>query len=204
MNEKTCINDLLTFKFGTLTVEVTNDPAYRINSADNNFTYDFAYGDNKAGVYLGSNHGVKILSDDKVIKSAVVCGASGGTGIHSQSATIINNDICICCANNVFSLSLPDLKLNWLTEVDMATCFGIYKADNGLFIHGEMSVARLNYAGQIIWQTGLRDIIVYIDGEQRYQDAFVMLDNYIALIDFSGNKYQLGFDGKFISKQIGQ
>ncbi|MBK9220498.1 MAG: hypothetical protein IPO16_00045 [Saprospiraceae bacterium] len=90
-----------------------------------------------------------------------------------------------------------------MTQVDMATCFGIYKADNGLFNHGEMSVTRLDFAGQIIWQTGLRDIIVNIE-ENREQDEFVMHDTYISLMDFNSNKYQLGFDGKFISEQLSE
>jgi len=85
----------------------------------------------------------------------------------------------------------------------MATCFGIYKADNGLFTHGEMSVARLDHNGLIVWQTGLRDIIVNIE-ENREQNEFVMHDTYISLLDFNNNKYQLGFDGKFISEQLSE
>jgi hypothetical protein len=31
-----------------------------------------------------------------------------------------------------------------------------------------------------------------------------MHDTYISLMDFNSNKYQLGFDGKFISEQISE
>lgn len=130
-----------------------------------------------------------------------MCAITGGTTIHSQSSVIADNDIYICCADKVFSLTLPDLTLNWMTQVDMATCFGIYKADNGLFSHGEMSVTRLDFAGQIIWQTGLKDIIVNIE-KNREQDEFVMHDTYISLMDFNSNKYQLNFDGKFINERL--
>jgi len=195
------LNGLLTFNFGALVVELSNDPTYRIDSADNNFTYDFAYGDKETEVYLGSNHGIKILSPGRLIKSAIVCGVAGGTAIHSHSAVIADGNIFICCANKVFSLSLPDLKLNWLMEVDMAKCFGIYKADEGLFTHGELTVTRINVNGEIIWQTGLRDIIVNIE-ENKTQNEFVMHDTYISLMDFNSNTYQLGFDGVFIGEQL--
>ncbi|MDB5283141.1 MAG: hypothetical protein JWO06_2216 [Bacteroidota bacterium] len=204
MSDYKYLNGLLSFNLGTLVVELTNDPTYSIDSVDNNFTYDFAYRDEESNVYGGSRHVVKILSDGKIIQSAIVCGAGGGgTMIHPNSAVMVDAAIIICCSNKLFSLSLPDLRLNWLTAVDIATCFGIYKADGGLFTHGELTVARINMEGQIIWQTGLRDIIVNIE-ENRTQNEFVMHDNYINLMDFKSNTYQLDFNGKFIGEQISE
>jgi hypothetical protein len=66
-----------------------------------------------------------------------------------------------------------------------------------------MLVSRLDFNGNIIWQTGLRDIILNIE-ENREQDEFVMNETYISLMDFNSNKYQLGFDGKFISEQLSE
>jgi hypothetical protein len=191
----------LKLTFDKYDIEVSVDKVFNLNSADNNFKYDFVYHDAEASKFQCSQHSIKVFVDGQLYKSAIVCAIAGGTTIHSESAVIDGADIFICCANKVFSLSLPDMTLNWMTQVDMATCFGIYKADNGLFTHGEISVSRLDRNGRILWETGLRDIVVYIDEEQRYQDAFVMHDNYIALMDFNGNKYQLGFDGKFIGEQ---
>lgn len=193
---------ILKLTFDKYDIELSNDKVFKLNSADNNFKYDFVYHDEEATKFQCSQHAIKVLLGGQLYKSAIVCAIAGGTTIHSQTAVIDGNDIFICCADKIFSLSLPDLSLNWMTQVDMATCFGIYKADNGLFTHGEMSVTRLNRNGTILWETGLRDIIVYIDEEQRYQDAFLIHDNYIALMDFNGNKYQLDFNGKFISEQL--
>ena len=196
-------NSKLNLTFKKYAIELYKDEAFKLNSADNNFKYDFVYHDEEATKYQCSQHAIKVCEDEKIYKSAIVCAGAGGTTIHSQSAIIVDNDIFICCADKVFSLSLPDLTLNWITQVDMATCFGINLADNGLFTHGEMSVTRLDLKGQIIWQTGLRDIIVNIE-ENREQDEFVMHDTYISLMDFNTNKYQLGFDGKFISEQLSE
>ena len=86
-------------------------------------------------------------------------------------------------------------------KADMATCFGIYKADNGLFTHGEISVTRLGTDGQIVWQTGLRDIIVTIDSDK---DSFIMHEDYIELEDFNRNNYKLDFNGKFIEDTLSE
>ena len=192
----------LKLTFDKYDIELSNDKAFNLNSTDNTFKYDFIYHDKEAPKFQCSQHAIKVSVGGQLYKSAILCAIAGGTTIHSQSAVIEDNDIFICCADKVFSLSLPDLQLNWMIQADIATCFGIYQADNGLFTHGEMRVTRLDSNGTILWETGLKDIIVYIDEEQRYQDAFVMHDNYIELMDFNGNKYQLGFDGKFISEQL--
>ncbi|SHF85943.1 hypothetical protein SAMN05444377_1282 [Flavobacterium fontis] len=193
----------LKLTFENYEIELSNDKDFKLNSADNSFKYDFTYHDEEALNYQCSQHAIRVFASGQLYKSAIVCAIAGGTTIHSQTAIVDNNDIFICCANKVFSLSLPDLKLNWITEVDMATCFGIYKADNGLFTHGEMTVKRLDHSGQIIWDIGLRDIIVNFE-ENREQEEFVLRDNYISLMDFNNNKYQLGFDGKFISEQLSE
>jgi len=83
-------------------------------------------------------------------------------------------------------------------EFKTVTCFGIYKADNGFFTHGEIQVSRLDKQGNVIWETGLRDIIVNID---KADDCFKLHDNFIELMDFNSDKYELGFDGKFIQRE---
>src|SRR5438094_194906 len=134
----------LNLNFGSYKIELSNDQVFKLNSMDNIFNYDFVYHDKEALKFQCSQHAIKVFADGRLYKSAIVCAIAGGTTIHSHSAVIEGNDIFICCADKVFSLSLPDLTLNWMTQVDMATCFGIYKADNGLFTHGEMSVKRFN------------------------------------------------------------
>lgn len=180
-------------------IEIINDTTFKVGSADNTFTYDSVYQDEEVNEYQSSKHAVKVFQDGQLIKSAIVCAVGGSTTIHDNSAVVKNDSLYIACADKVFSLTLPDLQLGWTIQVDQATCFGIYKADNGLFTHGELSVTRLGTDGQIIWQAGLRDIIVTIDSDK---DSFIMHDDYIELEDFNRNNYKLDFNGKFIEDKL--
>jgi hypothetical protein len=186
-------------EFQDYEIEITNDTTYRIGSADNNFIYNFVYQDEEANEYKPSNHAIKISQNGQLIASAIVCAVGGGTTIHNNSAVVKEDNLYVACADKIFSVSLPDLKLRWAIQADQATCFGIYKADNGLFTHGELSVTRLGTDGQIIWQTGLRDIIVTVDSDK---DSFIMHDDYIELEDFLRNNYKLDFNGKFIDETL--
>jgi hypothetical protein len=178
-------------------IEITDDTTYRPGSADNNFIYDFVYHDKEATEYQSSKHAIKIFRGGQLIKSAIVCAVGGGTFIHDNSAIVNDGDLYVACADKVFSLSLPELQVRWITRADQATCFGIYQRGNGLFTHGELSVTRIGTDGQIIWQTGLRDIIVTVDSDK---DSFIMHDDYIELEDFLRNNYKLDFNGKFIEE----
>lgn len=183
---------MIRLNFDNYNIEILNDESYAINSADNNFNYDFVYCDDEATKYQSTKHGVKIFQGDEVYKSAIVCAVAGSTLIHKNSALIEGSQIYVCCANKVFCLSLPDLQLKWVTKVDWATCFGIYKIDNGLITHGELQVTRVDMNGTIIWEKGLRDIILTLDGK----DSFILHKDYIELEDFVHNKYRLDFNGK--------
>ncbi len=176
-------------------IEIADDQTYGTQSTDNNFVYDFVYQDKEAMDYKSSNHGIMIFHGGQLIKSAIVCAVGGGTYVHESSAIVMKNDLYVACADKVFSLSLPHLKLRWATKVDMATCFGVYKSGDAIFTHGEVSVTRLGTDGQIVWETGLRDIIVTVDSDK---ESFILRDNYIELEDFNRNNYKLDFNGKFI------
>lgn len=192
----------MTISFQTYQIEITDDKTYRVGSADNDFTYDSVHLSEETRDYQTSNHAIKIFQDEKLIKSAIVCAAGGGgTFVHENSTAVKDDSLYIACSNKVFALSLPDLTLQWMTQVDIATCFGIYQADNGLFTHGEVSVTRLGTDGTIIWEMGLRDIIVTIDSDK---DSFILHDDHIELEDFNKNNYKLSFDGKLIEETLSE
>jgi len=188
-------------KFDIYDIELINDSTYSIGSIDNNFNYDFVYHDKESLEYRSSSHGIRLIKDEQLIKSAIVCAVGGGTGIHENSAIIDDDNLFICCADKVFCLKLPELSLNWINQADMATCFGIYKISLGYFVHGETRVTRIDKLGNIVWQTGLKDILVNIDNDQ---PCFVLHDNFIELQDFNSNKYNLDFNGNFISEALSE
>jgi hypothetical protein len=185
---------MIRFNFGEYEIELVNESSYSEDSADNISKYDFVYRDEESKFYQSTNHGIKIFKDEKLCKSAIVCATAGATGIHKDSAVIVDEDILICCADKIFSLSLPDLQLNWMKQVDEATCFRIFKTENGLFVHGELNASRIDKDGNILWSVGFADILVTPDGK----NEFIIHRDFIDITDWNHRKYKVSFDGKFI------
>lgn len=185
---------MIYFDFDGFEICLEDDNAFTIYSSDNYFKYDFVYHDEEAIYYQSSNHAIKAYKDEKIYKSAVICASAGAAGIHKNSAIIVEGDILICCANKVFSLSLPDLKLNWIKQFDFACCFQIFKNDSGIFVHGEVDVSRIDKNGNATWSVSFADITVTLDGK----DSFIMRENFIEIEDWNNTKYKVNFDGKFI------
>ncbi|MDI9364200.1 MAG: hypothetical protein QM541_04555 [Flavobacterium sp.] len=142
-----------------------------------------------------SQHAIKVYRDNTLIDSAIILASGGGTSIYEDSVLLDDNNLIIRCCNKLFSLSLPELKTNWATEVDWATCFSIYKYQDTYISHGELSIARIDKTGKILWSFSGADIFVCInEGE-----PFTMYDTHIALTDFIGSTYQIDYDGKQIA-----
>ena len=180
--------------FNEYTICLENDKSYQLNSVDNMFKYDFVHHDEEAVYYQSSNHSIKVFKDEEFINSAIICGSSGATGIHDNSAVIVGNDLLICCADKVFSLSLPNLELNWMKRIDVACCFQIFKNDIGIFVHGELAANRIDGNGNIVWSVEFGDILVTADGE----NEFIMHENFIEITDWNKTKYKVDFNGNFI------
>lgn len=180
-------------------IDLINDANYTINSADNITSYQIEYFDGtnmEDRFYPTSKHGIRIIKDDLEINSAIICEIGTGTTIHENSFVINNDTILICCADKVYSIGLPDLRLNWKNRIDPATCFGIYKFEGDFIVHGELEISRININGEIIWQFGSRDIFVLPDGG----NAFSIIDNKIHLKDWENYEYILDSNGKEIRK----
>lgn len=180
--------------FDEFKIVLSDESDYSPNSTDNLITFDKIYSDGESEIYHSTKHGIKFYKDEKLLGDALICAVGGATGIHENSAVIINGNILICCADKIFSLSLPNLNLNWMKEVDDATCFQIFNTKNGIFVHGELQASRIDETGNIIWSEGFADILVTPDGK----DSFILHDDFIEIEDWNHRKYKLDFDGNFI------
>ncbi len=136
--------------------------------------------------------GIKIIKEEKIIKSAILCGYY--SAINNDSIVLDDQNILICVAKNVYCLSLPELNLSWVTETDWSSCFGIYKIMDGYIVHGELEISKLNKNGKIKGQFGGRDIFVTIDGSK----SFEIKENYIEAKDWLNFIYKIDFNGKEI------
>lgn len=133
--------------------------------------------------------------ENELKKAAVLLQAAGGaTGVSEDSILIIGDQLITRCCNYLFSLSIPDLKLNWLTKADDAACFSLLPYENDLIVHGEISISRIDATGNIVWQFTGSDIFLSLDGNS----TFDMYPDFIELTDFNGHRYQVDYYGQQI------
>jgi len=92
-------------------------------------------------------------------------GIGGATCVCSDSALTDDGNLVICCGNKLFSFCVPNLQLNWETEVDWATCFSVHAYGDSYITHGETAIARVDKQGNILWSFGGADIFVSMNGE---------------------------------------
>jgi hypothetical protein len=182
------------YQYKNLTIEVLDEPTYRLGSADNNFIYSKHYLGDGGQDYPTSKHGIKIFQDEQILESCIVIGSGGATGIRKNSTIIDNDNLLICCCDTVFCLTLPNLDLKWKTQADQATCFQIFKQQDEYIIHGEFQVTKLDKNGNKKWEFGGADIFVSIDNEEEFK----LESDGILLTDFAKTKYKIDFEGKLL------
>jgi len=171
-------------------INIFDDEAFKEGSVDHVNHYDFAYFE-ESKYRSTSIYGIKVFQDNVLIKSAVIGAIGGGTSIHKTSTIIEDDRLLICCSDTIFCLSLPDLALLWRTQADEATCFEIYKYQDGYIIHGELEISRLDRDGKILWQQGGADIFTTITGEQDFE----LCEHFIMAKDFENRLYKFDYEG---------
>ncbi|RYE28382.1 MAG: hypothetical protein EOP48_33550 [Sphingobacteriales bacterium] len=188
---------IVALQYNDLTIEIFDDVDFS-QTADSPTTYDkIIQADNDKEYSPTSQHAIEIFKDNAIISSAIILATGGGTGVYTHTALIDDDNLIIRCCNKLFSLSLPDLETNWCIEPDWAVCFSIHKYQDSYISHGEMSIARIDKWGKILWSYGGADIFVCL-----YEgNPFEMHDSYIALTDFQGSTYKIDYDGNSIDYQ---
>lgn len=181
----------VTLQHNDLTIELFDDSAFN-QTTDSPTSYDKIIQADKDKEYSPtSQHAIKIYKESNFISSAIILATGGGTGVHSDTALIDDDNLIIRCCNKLFSLSLPDLETNWVTEPDWATCFSIHKYQDTYISYGETSIRRIDKSGKLLWSYSGADIFVCL-----YEgNPFEMHDTYIALTDFNGSTYKIDYDG---------
>ncbi len=185
----------ITLEYNDLKIDVYDDPGF-IQSTDSNTIYEKLIQADEDKMYEPtSKHAIKIFKNSILFSSAIVLASGGATGIYSDSFLIDDDNIIIRCCNKIFSLTIPDLKVNWIANVDMATCFSIHRYQESFISHGELTISRISRDGKILWSYGGADIFVCL-----YEgNPFQMHDTFIALTDFNGSTYEIDYDGETIS-----
>jgi hypothetical protein len=171
---------MLQLNAGKFRVTIANDPTHSVGSVDNVNSYDHEYhlDDARAEYAVTSRHAIRISDENELIASCILLAGGGASGIHDHSATIHNGSCIIAVGPFVASLAIPSLRMNWMTQTDDATCFGVYDSPKHgcLFSHGELLIARVSYDGTIVWQFGGADI--FTNGFQLDGDVIRVADFY--------------------------
>lgn len=142
-----------------------------------------------------AQHGIRVFQQAQAISSALIMASGGATGISDDAAFIDQENLIIRCCNKVYSLQLPSLNINWITEADWATCFSIHPYENSYIVYGEMAISRLERDGSISWSFSGADIFVCLDKGT----PFEMQTDGIALTDFTGSTYMINYQGEQIN-----
>jgi hypothetical protein len=175
----------------THSIYISEDDEYRFESSDNSYNYRAVY---LNGGDITSKVGVQVFEGKKLISDCLIGAAGGATGVYANSTLISNGGLVICCSDSVFKLSIPDLKLEWVTKADMATCFEIFYLDEDYIVHGELQITRLDKNGNIVWQQSGRDIFTTLDGI----DTFQVTDELIIAKDFQNYTYKFDYNGNIV------
>lgn len=177
----------IVFQTDTYTIGLVNDTQYEPDSSDNVTAYKKFYTDIHEGYRYSSRHGVYVFVGSEIENLACVCSSGGATTIHPTCAVLDANHIILCCGDSIFNLTIPELDLSWRTKTDSATCFEIFKHDEGYIIHGELEISRLDKDGSIVWQFSGSDIFTTHTGE----NDFVLDADIIYAKDWNGLKFNL-------------
>lgn len=176
------------------TIDLFDDSLF-IQSADSLTTYNYIYHHPNNEAYKPvSKHGIVVSKNEVKLASAILLGYAGATSVSDDAIIIDDNNLVTRCCNMLFSLAIPGLTLNWMTEADWATCFSVHQYGDTYITHGEVSIKRIDRNGNTIWEFSGADIFVTMDGDL----SFDLHDDYIALKDFIGNSYKIDYNGAII------
>ena len=160
---------------------VVNEVTHTFGSADNLHAYPDEVDLSQDG-YRASAHGVWLDGNPVAVFSS----SGGATGVHPYSALVLDDRIYLAVSNHVVCFSPAPFAVEWSTEVDMVTCFGLHFSEEreALISHGELEIVRLSKTGEIVWSQGGADI---------FTGDFALEPEFIEARDFNDRAYRLAY-----------
>lgn len=181
------------FLKGKYRIELKDESGRLIQvSGDSNF-YKRHYANEGEGMFR-PQIGISIYENDELLNSVLLRSSGGAITIHETSQLIGFDHLVVCCAKNIFSLSMPALDLNWMREGDKVRCCQIYSFEEDYIIHGELSISRISKDGMLIWEYRGDDLFVTLDSE----NEFSLKGNVISVRDFNGKIHKLDMNGTLL------
>jgi len=140
---------------GGLEVALRQEHCYSRNSTDNVRRYDREVVVSE----LGRSLGVEVREGESVLASMVLLGASMG-GEARRCVLARPDSLLIAVTGEIAAFELPSLRLTWRAATHAGTIFALHEipGENGLIVHGEITIARVSRDGRIEWERSGRDI----------------------------------------------
>jgi len=181
------LSQMQSLTVGDYRLDVTNDPSHFDGSADILRSYDSLHSLDGDTVTASSQYALQIFRNDKQIRSCLLSAGGGASRVHKNTALIHDYNCIIAIGPFMASVAVPSLELNWATQTDDATCFGVYKSSNHkcLLSHGELLITRVTLGGKIVWQAGGADI---------FTGGFRLDGDVIHVTDFCDRNYALDIE----------
>ncbi|MBO9632426.1 MAG: hypothetical protein J7578_04865 [Chitinophagaceae bacterium] len=162
-------------------ISLFNARNYDPNSTDNSWNFDQLYSDEEYDDYqFVTRHGIEVSLNNQRLSAALIMGGSGATDIHIHAFVANDNKLIVCCSNNVYCLSIPELDLLWRVKCDEATCFQIFAYKDNFIVHGELQITCLHQNGKQKWEFSGTDIFVTPNGKDNFQivDGCIYVTNW--------------------------
>jgi hypothetical protein len=140
-------------------------------------------------------HRVKVFDEIAELKTCLLTSGGGASGVHPHSAVCVGPRCYVAVGDSVCALSVPELDLLWATLVDSATCFGVYHVPGHgcLISHGELEIARVDFAGRVVWQTSGRDI---------FSEGIAIHGDFIDATDWDKTTYRIDIETGQIVEEL--
>lgn len=190
---------ILSNKFWT--VEICYESGHCNNKILDPINCDKTFDINEVGDWTGVLI-LKTTNQNGALKTCAITGIDGGVYLHttdekerSYSIKLIDNVLIISLGFTFLSFDIDKQEIKWKIRPDLAEIFEFYDLGNDFLLRGETEIHRIDLEGNIKWSYAGGDIWVNIDGKKEVQ---IELDK-IHLIDFQGNEYIIGFDGKTLA-----
>jgi len=174
-------------------IEIIDESLYSFSSTDNIRKYSKEYILEES--YSNSpRFGIVVKNAAGLESSCFVLGNSSGVKPHNNSAVIVDVNLFISIGKSVLCFEIPSLTLQWQRQVDPVTTFSVYVSPDkkGVISHGEIEITKVSFDGEILWS---------ISGKDIFTEGFTIIRDYIEVIDFNHEKYNILISNGKISLQ---
>ncbi len=114
-----------------------------------------------------------------------------------ECCTVLNDEkLYTIKFNTLYEIDIITKQIRYIDLDDLSGAMGLYKTDDGLIVHGEMEIVKLDFELNEIWHFLGADIFASLLDKPAIQ----IYDDRIELLDFQNNHYVISHSGKLIKQ----